>query len=54
VATRRPKFDSSLKGIYGTGFKKNSLAGEAGVRGFSKSELGFLLLMKSLKRSITP
>jgi hypothetical protein len=28
--------------------RKNPLAGEAGVRGFSKSGVGFLLLMKTM------
>jgi hypothetical protein len=34
VATRRPKFDSSLERIYESALK-NPLTGDAGVRGFS-------------------
>jgi hypothetical protein len=36
---------------YEIDFKKNSLAGETGVRGFSKPGEGFFFLMKTVGRS---
>jgi hypothetical protein len=36
---------------YGVDFKKNPLAGETGVRGFSKPGEGLFFLMKTVGRS---
>jgi hypothetical protein len=46
VATRRLRFDSSLERIMEL-VLKNSLAGEAGVRGFSRFGEGSFFLMKT-------
>jgi hypothetical protein len=49
VATTKVRF---LVGAnYGVDLKKNPLAGETGVRGFSKPGEGFLFLMKTVGRS---
>jgi hypothetical protein len=49
VRIKKVRFNSSLERIYGTKLKKSS-AGEGRVREFSKSEFGFLLLMKTVGR----
>jgi hypothetical protein len=49
VATTQVRF--LVGGNYDFDFLKNSLAGEIGVRGFSKQGEGFFFLIKTVRRS---